>query len=496
MIAEQIEKSKINKGDFKVSADPDLTATYLVKGKKESFKIDLEHVGIVSSGRSGVATSLAPHAFRLKKNIAIYSTFTRTPWDEPDILSGDYIVVIGGSTERIGSSSEVFSSSPLIKLPDITISTTSERFRKCFKLPDPDKVLFTFKDLKGLPIAYISKRQCALVLLWEGFNRSSETTNIEREKYLDYLFINYSDNCDKLLKEARVNLAEEKLKAKKREYLGFIDSMFRNSIAEIGSRINTSKIDIDSHMKGIQTKSIQIQSDECFLQAMNERSESEQIKKQLEDDYKLISMLKDSGKYTKFRFETGAIVGTTREIKLFDKYAIGEFDVKFYLDGKIRCHNLTHRVENKYDHPHIMDGVPCYGNLDSAITTIINKHQFGVAFDLMYEFLIRYVDGVGMGNGPYMKLEKMYPRLLEEGSLKLCSKCHRIEEMCGCNPKKQQCPHCRKCYEECGCPRCPKYDFPKNVIGYDDVECDGGCEFFVGDDDDDGEGGDFVECTY
>lgn len=456
------------------------SSRYLVKGNSIELRIYFPSGYSSASESFRAAQWLAPHAIRLKKNITLYSGPTSRPWIDSETVSDETLVLIMGNTERTNTPNH-FSSSEMIKLPGEAINI-KDMYRRCFKPPtQAEKILFTFKDLKGLPIAYISNTQCAIVCLWEGLSRGTETTDLSktRKEYMDYVLVNFSERHGKMMDGSRKNLHVEMMKAKRKEYIDFVDSMFKNSISEIDLRIRTSQVDIDAHMKGIISKSAQIAGDNSFLQKLRERSHSEKIKKQLEADYLLISNLQESKKYSRFRFDSGGIIGTTNEIKLFGKYEIGKFDVTFYLNGRIRCFNLTQRPEDKYDHPHVLSGVPCYGNLSTAITKIINNHQFGVAFDLMYEFLQRYTDGSGSsGNGPYRKLEKLYPKLVEDGVLKICTNCKRIEDLCSCQPKKQACQWCGKSLEECVCRRCPKRTFPDNVIGHNGITCTEECDMY------------------
>ena len=68
------------------------------------------------------------------------------------------------------------------------------------------------------------------------------------------------------------------------------------------------------------------------------------------------------------------------------RYKVGDFEIVIYVDGDLKVNNLTHRV-GQCDHPHIMEGKPCLGNLSESIAKLTASYQFDIVAQMMVEFL-------------------------------------------------------------------------------------------------------------
>ena len=184
------------------------SSRYLVKGNSIELRIYFPSGYSSASESFRAAQWLAPHAIRLKKNITLYSGPTSRPWIDSETVSDETLVLIMGNTERTNTPNH-FSSSEMIKLPGEAINI-KDMYRRCFKPPtQAEKILFTFKDLKGLPIAYISNTQCAIVCLWEGLSRGTETTDLSktRKEYMDYVLVNFSERHGKMIRYVQIEYA-------------------------------------------------------------------------------------------------------------------------------------------------------------------------------------------------------------------------------------------------------------------------------------------------
>lgn len=69
-------------------------------------------------------------------------------------------------------------------------------------------------------------------------------------------------------------------------------------------------------------------------------------------------------------------------------YTIGEFDISIdFVNGTIEMLNLTHRIEYHYDHPHIVNKAPCFGNIHSDVYKYITTCEYGILIPLLIVFL-------------------------------------------------------------------------------------------------------------
>ena len=443
---------------------------------------------------------IGKHMLRLKKHFRFIDSQYGVVNEVARSFVDDELLIIGNySGPRASSRPTRYTSATTIKLPDNTIAL-QQYPRVRYHVHKPyDDVEHILKDLKGLKIAYISQRLGALVFL-SNICFNPDSTNIDDNEakmmtdYFDYILSNYSKSHDTMLEEAKLNINELFLARKEEEYTQFIDRMFLTSIHSVETENGKIHVDIDAHMRGLNNQSEKLIKNEHYLQELRKRSKSSEMMRRLRADYKLISTLENTGKYRHFRFDGDCIVGQTHDILLFKKHNIGVFDVMLYLDGRVKCRNLTRKANGQYDHPHVNHENPCFGTLGQSIFELLRAHQFGAIFDLLYEFLNTYVDGNQQDtrNQPFVKLEVGWPYLLQEG-LELCDNCGRIKELCSCratpgsNLNQTTCHVCGQSLPRCRCDRCPNRLGPNNIIGTDIICQDEDCDHW--DDEDE-------ECTY
>lgn len=119
--------------------------------------------------------------------------------------------------------------------------------------------------------------------------------------------------------------------------------------------------------------------------------------------HKHLSGLVEAGKFVRFYVEEPYLVGETTKIKYKYRgviYDLGTFKVKvdykkrddrnssgwIVITGSIKRENCWH--------PHVRDdGHPCLGNVSMDAATHARNREFGVLFDMLYDFLCSYTDG-------------------------------------------------------------------------------------------------------
>lgn len=466
----------INGKEARIAQSPDNKFVISYDGK--NYTVNLYSLRKVTQN---IVVCLAKHAIRLKKDISFVHNKSDILNYNIELKQNEILFSMFDTenyTAKLSRIKNLEFPNKKIKSEDIE-AITHRRMRIYCPPIDREKIGYEFKDLKNNHIAYMSNTFGAILLLWNILS-PSESPEEAIIVYLDYILTNYSAKCDETKIKAIKRLEQEREKRRKIEYATFIENMFSNSIEELRHRMNRTKSDIDSHMRGLLTKEKEVVRDTDFLEKLKNRSASKEIKNQLEADYKLISQLRKTNKYTNFRFDSGSIVGRTSMIKFFDKYQIGVFDVYLSLNGVVKCLNKTYTSSGNYDHPHVSHGNPCWGNLGDAVFKMLRSNQFGAAFDVMYEFLMRYTDGRASDshNKPYRRLEEWNPTFREQG-LAVCRHCNRIKELCRCEQQGENMPghcfHCHTLLANCQCPRCPAEPLPNNLLSFH-IDCNPDCE--------------------
>ena len=69
-----------------------------------------------------------------------------------------------------------------------------------------------------------------------------------------------------------------------------------------------------------------------------------------------------------------------------DDLYIGSFRIQWGLGQGIRIHNLEKSDNYPYDHPHIEDGIPCWGNMEE-VETLAAKMEIEVAISMILSYL-------------------------------------------------------------------------------------------------------------
>lgn len=117
--------------------------------------------------------------------------------------------------------------------------------------------------------------------------------------------------------------------------------------------------------------------------------------------------LVSAGKYAQFNTEGNYLIGQTTRITHKHKgtlYDFGTFKVKVNYKKSSDSGNsgwvtfIGSIIRDGYCHPHIhADGSACFGNIDLDVATQAKNREFGVLFDLMYDYLCSYTDKSGVG---------------------------------------------------------------------------------------------------
>ncbi len=129
------------------------------------------------------------------------------------------------------------------------------------------------------------------------------------------------------------------------------------------------------------------------------------------------------------------------------KFYIGKFKIVISFEGFVKMFNLDEsRIwDRQIHHPHIVEGVPCLGNIKEMMPKLIHSGDYLTVINICYEFLTSY-----NRSGPYVAIEKGW---LPEG-VEWCERCQlaRVDGQCEC----RICEDCGRPQVECRCPTCPR----------------------------------------
>jgi hypothetical protein len=72
------------------------------------------------------------------------------------------------------------------------------------------------------------------------------------------------------------------------------------------------------------------------------------------------------------------------------RYAIGEFEITLNLNGSVKFRNKTNSKYlsgTTWDHPHVKQGQPCFGNIKKMVATYLAKLEFGAVMQIIIMYL-------------------------------------------------------------------------------------------------------------
>ena len=73
------------------------------------------------------------------------------------------------------------------------------------------------------------------------------------------------------------------------------------------------------------------------------------------------------------------------------RYEIGDFRIDIFFEGYVLARNLRNCGDNPiWDHPHIVNGAICMGNIREGVVKLIGEYQFSVVAQVMLDFLRSY----------------------------------------------------------------------------------------------------------
>jgi hypothetical protein len=106
---------------------------------------------------------------------------------------------------------------------------------------------------------------------------------------------------------------------------------------------------------------------------------------------KLIGKMYESVRYDQKNKE---IIALTSPISIEDggnSYDLGNYTIRISLPQKTFYFSTNKgRVVNMYDHPHIKESYPCFGEISHEVVKLLNDGQISILLQVLYQYLNSY----------------------------------------------------------------------------------------------------------
>lgn len=305
------------------------------------------------------------------------------------------------------------------------------------------------KDLRGIEIAFYDSVTKAV---WMLGNVTNFIVPDQFKGLFFYIAQQYQVILDGLalaetVKVERMSLAQmAKISGTVQAYDHFVNNANNYISDELGKKVRTLSDDIQALNNSIIAKSREADNINLWYQTMKDRvNKPEVIKGMMADKTSFANLLK-SGRYKDIYFDGATVDAYTNMILIGKKYPIGEFQIKFGLDGSLWIDNLTpgRTIQEHYQHPHVLKYLPCLGNFKDKLPNMLKDFQIAGALDMMHTFLSHY-----HRENPYRKLKEWFQ---SEYPQDVCVKCNEMKTWCRC---VHQCATCGQNPLSCECHVCP-----------------------------------------
>lgn len=181
------------------------------------------------------------------------------------------------------------------------------------------------------------------------------------------------------------------------QYIEVVQSRLKDELATVGSKLEEH----ESRRREISREIAETEPQIAFLQqrsldlrrAMTEQVSPEWLGQEFDHlcDLPEVKFVEIDGRaitvYTNMLY---AEEETRRSDATY--FELGEFELVLHQDGHVRMNNLTHKRQGK-DHPGLMAGTGCLGNIADALPRHIAKSEYVVAIQMMIAFLTRDARG-------------------------------------------------------------------------------------------------------
>ena len=289
---------------------------------------------------------------------------------------------------------------PVIGLPIVLGHPLREGARQALTLPRRIGKGVALRDDEGKALVYLHRRN--IFILFDLAGQAEELAPLLLRLLLDRaLELMIADlvaqsglHPDRLQSALaglqRTTEVQEWASREKRRALA--RSQFREGRWErIGDEIRFLETEVRSTEEALEAASLRLTAEARHLQACRRRLRQlrgEMIKDEADVTRELdrLSGLLDVTDVTALPAGLRIMTRPIRAEHAGKGYSLGAFQIDLLYNGEITIQNLTSR-HGYYDHPHIWNGKPCFGNIRQGLAKLIGEYQLAAASEVILDFL-------------------------------------------------------------------------------------------------------------
>jgi len=192
----------------------------------------------------------------------------------------------------------------------------------------------------------------------------------------------------------------------KKELNKILSENVKRVIHEKESWISNAKQEIEEYQQILRDTYSKIPIIQAEINGLNEQSRN--MSGKVEQYIKSIKNIKG---VDAIAVVEGTLAIKTKPIVIRDvdkpkeRYRIGQFIISFdFRRQRIKILNLNKKENYPYDHPHVNNGSPCWGNIGPEIIKMMANYQIDVLVQVLLQYLSTYNEH-SAGFAPYKKLE-------------------------------------------------------------------------------------------
>jgi hypothetical protein len=263
--------------------------------------------------------------------------------------------------------------------------------------------------------------------------------------YLQFLVDQLPTNIvDKLLLQSFNDAIRETSDAQSYQFEDCISSAVERRLVESRQNIRTNEENARRLESELLSTYLQISFDKKAVEALDQTKYK--WKKAAERDYSSILKLVPSH-YKRIEILVNEIRAYTHTIYIVyegSEYLIGDFCVMIEPStGTLTIDNLTNKLEDRFDHPHVDNGHPCLGNAEPGILKMLSELELFGVLEAVYRFLHSY-----NADSPYVTIEHYDPEY-EDNDDKY-NRCHEDNSGFDCvRCGDDSCPFYQDAFEDC-----------------------------------------------
>jgi len=238
-------------------------------------------------------------------------------------------------------------------------------------------------DDKGLPMAAVYD---SALWIMNDFIHCRTPKELENSvKTFEYLIDQAVRKTD-FLEHLKAGIEEKS----KRALNNAVQKGFKQRLEKEKLQLQAAKDTVSQYLKSIVTCERKAITAERMITVL--KNNLSDIPASINKTWLSLKKMEGSALYSNISFMKTGIKATTNPIFIdFEKttYEMGKFEITLGFNGETVMKNISNKI-NSYDHPHVNNGVPCWGNMVGTLPKLIGYSEFDVALVMIHTFLSSY----------------------------------------------------------------------------------------------------------